>query len=76
MSLSEPQYSQKWYVRQVHENLLNKNGLPYTVAESHAHILFAKVYWKNTVCPTPLFNGTYIANTKIYSKNVVCPTLL
>ena len=28
-----PQYSQEWYVRQVHENLLNKNDLPLTVAE-------------------------------------------
>ena len=32
-SLSEPQYSQEWYVRQVHENILNKNSLPHTVAE-------------------------------------------
>ena len=32
-SLSEPQYSQEWYVRQVHKNLLNKNDLPHTVAE-------------------------------------------
>ena len=35
-SLSEPQYSQEWYVRQVHKNLLNKNGLPYTAAELYA----------------------------------------
>ena len=33
VSLSEPQYSQEWYVRQVLENLLNKNDLPHTVAE-------------------------------------------
>ena len=36
MSLSKPQYSQEWYVRQVHKNLLNKNGLPYTAAELYA----------------------------------------
>ena len=32
-SLSKPQYSQEWYVRQVHKNLLSKNSLPYTAAE-------------------------------------------
>jgi len=32
-SLSEPQ---DCYVRQVHKNLLNKNGLPYTATELYA----------------------------------------
>ena len=64
--LSEPQYSQEWYVHQVHENLLNKNSLPHTVAESHTHVPFAKVYWKNKVCPTLLLNGAYVASTKFY----------
>ena len=43
-SLSEPQHSQEWYMRQVHKNLLNKKGLLHTVAESCTHIPFAKVY--------------------------------
>ena len=32
-NLSEPQYSQKWYVRHVHENLLHEYGLPHTGSE-------------------------------------------
>ena len=65
-------YSQEWYVRQAHENLL-KNSLSHTVAESHT---FAKVYWKNTICPTLLLNCTYVADSKVYRKNTVCLTLL
>ena len=41
------------------------------------HIPFAKVCWKNTVCPT-LWEWYVrpVANTKVYWKNMVCPTLL
>ena len=44
-SLSKPQYSQEWYVRRVHKNLLNENGLPHTVAELCTHITWWKGLW-------------------------------
>ena len=43
-SLSKPQYSQEWYVRQVHENLLNKNDLPHTAYTHPIHKSILKEY--------------------------------
>ena len=74
-SLSEPQYSQEWYVHQVHENLLNKNDLSHAVAESRTHIPLTKVYRKNMACTTLLLNSTYVANTKFTERITVCPSL-
>ena len=62
VSLREPQFSQEWYVHQAHENLLNKTVYPTLLLNVYAH----PVHCKNTVCPTLLLNGTYIASTKVY----------
>jgi len=71
-SLSEPQYSQEWYVHQVHENL---RFTPHCCWIAYAHRV-RKSILKEYGLPTLLLNGTYVANTKVYWKNTVCPTML
>ena len=63
VSLSKPQYSQEWYVRHVHETLLNKNGLPHTIAECVRTSCLQKYTER---IPTLLLKGMYVANTKVY----------
>ena len=66
-SLSEPQYSQEWYVYQVHKNLMNKNGLPYTAAELYAPPVRESVLKE---CNLPHTIAVYMLQTQKFTEQI------